>query len=74
MFCLLAIINTLTLVLSQEIVWKWDYMRQRAGLRIQEEAVDAVGKVDPAKAGKILQKSADAFSPENGAREGVVIG
>lgn len=57
------------LALSQEIVWKWDYMRQRAELRIQEEAVNAVGKVDPAKAGKILQEAADAFSPENGARD-----
>lgn len=54
------------LALSQEIVWNWDYMRQRAELRIQEEAVDAVGKVDPVKAGKILH---DAFSPENGARD-----
>jgi hypothetical protein len=57
------------LALSQEIVWKWDGMRSRTALRIQEEATNAAGEVDQAKAGKIFQDAADAFSPENGARD-----
>lgn len=57
------------LALSQEIVWKWDGMRSRTALRVQEEALDVAGKVDMTKAGKIWQDAADAFSPENGARD-----
>lgn len=57
------------LALSQEIVWKWDGMRSRTALRVQEEALDVAGKVDMIKAGKIWQDAADAFSPENGARD-----
>ncbi|WP_346842234.1 hypothetical protein RAL92_10975 [Metapseudomonas otitidis] len=41
----------------------------RAALRVQEEATNAAGEVDQAKACKILQDAADAFSPENGARD-----
>jgi hypothetical protein len=57
------------LALSQEIVWKWDSVRCQAAIRIQEEATDASGKVDQTKANQILQSAADAFSPENGARD-----
>ncbi|WP_350313551.1 hypothetical protein OHJ28_07960 [Dickeya fangzhongdai] len=57
------------LALSQEIVWKWDSIRQRTKLRIEEEAVDANGKYDSVKAKNISQEAADAFSPENGARD-----
>lgn len=58
------------LALSQEMAWKWDSMRARAALRIKEEATDMTGKVDMARANKILQEAADAFAPENGARDG----
>ncbi|MDD1969151.1 hypothetical protein NPS29_27830 [Pseudomonas putida] len=54
---------------SQEILWKWQGMRSRAGLRVEEEATDKAGVVDHAKAIKIYQEAADAFSPENGARD-----
>lgn len=54
---------------SQEILWKWEDMRSRTELRIQEEATDKAGLVDHAKANKIYQVAADAFSPENGARD-----
>ncbi|KPN91948.1 hypothetical protein [Pseudomonas nunensis] len=57
------------LALSQEIVWKWDGMRDRAAIRIQKEATDAAGKTNQTKANQILQNAADAFSPENGARD-----
>ncbi|CUR75008.1 hypothetical protein ACOTB6_08670 [Achromobacter xylosoxidans] len=57
------------LALSQEIVWKWDSMRSRAALRVQQEAKNKAGEIDPAKANKIFQDVADAFSPENGARD-----
>lgn len=57
------------LALSQEIVWKWDGMRSRTALRVREEAKNAAGEVDQAKAKKIFQDAADAFSPENGARD-----
>ena len=57
------------LALSQEIVWKWDAMRNRAVIRIAEEAKDEKGKIDQAKADKINQDAADAFAPENGARD-----
>ncbi|HCM9312339.1 hypothetical protein [Enterobacter kobei] len=57
------------LALSQEIIWKWDSMRQRAHLRIKEDASNIDGTVDQVKAGKILQEIADKFSPENGARD-----
>ncbi|KSR45978.1 hypothetical protein [Pseudomonas aeruginosa] len=57
------------LALSQEMAWKWDSMRARAALRIKEEATDMTGKVDMARANKILQEAADAFAPENGARD-----
>ena len=59
------------LALSQEIVWKWDGMRSRTALRVQEEALDVAGKVDMTKAGKIWQDAADAFSPDGeGGRQG----
>lgn len=57
------------LALSQEIVWKWDSMRYRVAIRIQDEATDTSGRVDQAKMNQILQSAADAFSPENGARD-----
>lgn len=57
------------LALSQEIIWKWDSMRQRAQLRIKEDASNIDGTVNQVKAGKILQEIADKFSPENGARD-----
>ncbi|ELA3176142.1 TPA: hypothetical protein ACK1V4_000766 [Klebsiella aerogenes] len=57
------------LALSQEIIWKWDSMRQRAHLRIKEDASNIDGTVDQVKAGKILQEITDKFSPENGARD-----
>ncbi|HCI1651744.1 TPA: hypothetical protein NOE00_002094 [Pseudomonas aeruginosa] len=58
------------LALSQEIAWKWDSMRARLALRIADEATDHLtGKVDMARASKIHQEAADAFAPENGARD-----
>ncbi|MCF7767282.1 hypothetical protein [Achromobacter pulmonis] len=57
------------LALSQEIVWKWDGMRSRAALRVQEDAKNDAGEIDPVMASKIFQDVADAFSPENGARD-----
>lgn len=57
------------LALSQEIVWKWDAMRDRTALRVQEEATDANGVVNGKKADRIRQEAADTFSPENGARD-----
>ncbi|HGY1114530.1 TPA: hypothetical protein ACNUX9_001329 [Providencia rettgeri] len=57
------------LALSQEIIWKWDSMRQRAALRIKEDASNIDGTVDQVMAGKILQEIADKFSLENGARD-----
>lgn len=57
------------LALSQEIIWKWDSMRSRVAIRVQDEATDTSGRVDQAKMNQILQSAADAFSPENGARD-----
>ncbi|UJD98928.1 hypothetical protein FS592_10180 [Serratia plymuthica] len=57
------------LALSQEIIWKWDAMRDRAKLRVMQDATDANGEVDQIKAEDIYQEAADAFSPENGARD-----
>lgn len=57
------------LALSQEIVWKWDAMRDRAAIKVSAEAQDGKGRVDPEKANKIQQDIADAFAPENGARD-----
>uniref|UniRef100_UPI002360E762 hypothetical protein n=1 Tax=Providencia rettgeri TaxID=587 RepID=UPI002360E762 len=57
------------LALSQEIVWKWDALRERAKLRVTEDATDANGNVDQIKAREIYQEAADAFSPENGSRD-----
>ncbi|MGP5106113.1 hypothetical protein [Pseudomonas helleri] len=57
------------LALSQEIVWKWDAMRSRAAVRAVEEAKDGKGNIDQLKVGKIHQDAADAFAPENGARD-----
>ncbi|WP_400564396.1 hypothetical protein ACFELC_23660 [Pseudomonas aeruginosa] len=57
------------LALSQEIVWKWDAMRDRTALRVREEATDANGVINGKNADRIRQEAADAFSPENGARD-----
>lgn len=57
------------LALSQEMLWKWDAVRSRTALRVQEEAKDAEGKLDPVKQEAILQAAADAFSVEHGARD-----
>lgn len=57
------------LALSQEIIWKWDAMRARTDLRVNQEATNAFGVPDQIKAEKIKQEAADAFSPENGARD-----
>lgn len=57
------------LSLSQEIVWKLDAMRERAALKVAEEATDDKGQIDRVKAAKIYQDAADDFAPENGARD-----
>jgi len=57
------------LALSQEIVWKWDAMRSRAAVRADQEAKDGKGNIDQLKVDKIHQDAADAFAPENGARD-----
>jgi len=57
------------LALSQEIVWKWDAMRSRAAVRADEEAKDGKGNIDQLKVDRINQDAADAFAPENGARD-----
>lgn len=57
------------LALSQEIVWKWDAMRNRTAVEVAAQAKDNQGKFDKAKADKINQDAADTFAPENGARD-----
>ncbi|MEE4075165.1 hypothetical protein V2I49_07455 [Pseudomonas viridiflava] len=57
------------LALSQEIVWKWDAMRDRTAVKVAAQAKDNKGKFDQAKADKINQDAADTFAPENGARD-----
>ncbi|MFC5580976.1 hypothetical protein [Rhodanobacter terrae] len=52
------------LALSQEIVWKWDALRDRTALKVSQEA-----NGDPAVVNRIEQEAADAFTAENGARD-----
>jgi hypothetical protein len=44
-------------------------MRDRTVIRVVEEATDDKGNIDQKKAKKIHQEVADAFTPENGARD-----
>lgn len=52
------------LALSQEIVWKWDAIRSRAATEIAQS-----NGISQEKWNSILQKYADSFSIENGARD-----
>lgn len=52
------------LALSQEIVWKWDSVRSRAALKVEQEAKDC-----QAAKSQIFQEIVDSFSMENGARD-----
>lgn len=52
------------LALSQEIVWKWDSVRSRAVIKIEQDSKDC-----RATKSEIPQEIADSFSIENGARD-----
>lgn len=57
------------LALTQEIVWKWDALRSRESLRVQQEASGSKDEIKKELAESSLQSALDNFSKENGSRD-----